>query len=132
MRDVFTTLLLVLALVAWFSLNGPIVPVVERGLGPGDDRMGESPLVVSGPGAEIVSVTQAEARTTQAAREPEGTQSRAAESGSGAEAPKEEPQMDNLNELIWFAAGVLAVLTGMFAGPVVARMWEKIHNNNHA
>lgn len=124
MRDTIIALLLVLALIGWFSLYGPMIPVDERGLGPGEDRMGESPLVVAGPGAGIVDVAQGrpQGETGQAPSKGGATKTQ-----DGAEAPREE-HMDNITNLGWCVVGVVAVLTGAFTSPLVAWMWQKIRN----
>ena len=52
---------LILALaVGWFSTHGPVELPEGRGIGPGTERAGESPLVVSGHGAGIVTINQAD------------------------------------------------------------------------
>ena len=57
MRNAVWTALLLAVLIGWFSTYGPCEAVDDNGLGPGDDRAGASPLVVSGPGAEITTIT---------------------------------------------------------------------------
>lgn len=126
MRDALLAGLLVLALAVGFSTHGPVKLPDSHGLGPGDDRAGESPLVVSGPGAGIVTVTQADAPARQ---EPEETQSRTGGSGQGAEAPEEE-HMNDWSNLIWYAIGVMTVLIGEFAGVVVACAWQRLRKEN--
>ena len=126
MRNAIAALLILAGAVAWFSAYGPREAVDGSGMGPGDDRAGESPLVVSGPGAESVAVTQAgePQETTGQARPDAGGPE------TGAEAPGEECNMDNLNELIWYAVGVMTVLIGEFAGVVVAGAWHRLHKEH--
>ena len=128
MRDALLTLLILAVGVSWFSFHGPVVGPEERGLGPGENKAGESPLAVSGPGAEIVTVTQSGERETedQWGRERE---EQAGEPDDRQE-PGEECNMDNLNELISYAVGVMTVLIGEFAGVVVAGTWHRLHKEN--
>ena len=125
MRDALLLLLILAVAVGWFSAYGPREAVDGSGLGPGDDRMGESPLVVSGPGTEIVTVTQAgkPQETTGQPRPDAGGPE------TGAEAPREE-HMDNMSDLIWYAVGVMTVLIGEFAGVVVAGAWHRLHKEH--
>lgn len=132
MRDTLIALLILAAAVGWFSVNGPREAVDGFGLGPGDDRVGESPLVVSGPGTKIVSATVTQGVERQMGDPPAPDRSREDNHTDTPNAgPEEETQMSNVSLiLVGYAAGVAAVLIGMFAGPVVARMWAKIRNNH--
>lgn len=125
MRDALLTTLLVLALVVGFSAYGPVVPADEQGLGPGDDRAGESPLVVSGPGVlteDVVGSTPATPAETEAVETPGG--------GSDWEemtvtVTEEVESMEPF--LIGCMVGGALVLAGVFASPAAAWLWDKIH-----
>lgn len=127
MRDALLGIALMLALIAGFSRWGPVT-AENPGSGAVPGRPGESSLVVSGPGAEIVTVCrsplaqeQEELKIPAQAKEDTG----GAGSGNGAQAPEEVHTMD-MSNLIWYAAGVMTVLIGEFAGVMVARAWQRL------
>lgn len=128
MRDAVLVLLILAGAVGWFSAYGPREAVDGSGLGPGDDRMGESPLVVSGSGAGIVTVTQSGEREAEDQRGRE-REEQAGEPDDRQEPGKEKP-MSNLNELIWYAVGVATVLIGEATVLAVVAVWKIIHDNS--
>ena len=124
MRDALLLLLILVLAVGWFSTYGPMELPEERGLGPGDDRAGESPLVVSGSGAlteDVVGSTPATPAETKAVETPGG--------GSAWEkmtvTVTEVERMDPF--LIGCVVGGALVLAGVFASPAAAWLWDKIH-----
>ncbi len=127
MRDTILTLLILTLAVGWFSAYGPMELPEERGIGPGTDRAGESPLVVSGPGAlteDVVGSAPATPAETEAVETPGG--------GSAWEGmvvtvtvTEEVERMDPF--LIGCVVGGALVLTGVFASPAAAWLWDKIH-----
>lgn len=124
MRDILLVLLILALGVGWFSVNGTAAMAPDSsGIGPGDDRMGGSPLVVSGQGAEIVTVTQG------GESERQKTAEQAAECGDAPETMPETAEEVTGVELFLngCAVGVAAVMLGLFAGPVVAWLWQKIN-----
>lgn len=126
MRDILL-LLLILAMAAWwFSTYGPVVGPEERGIGPGDDRAGESPLVVSGPGAlteDVVGSAPATPAETEAVETPGGGSAR--EEMTVTVTVTEVERMEPF--LIGCMVGGALVLAGVFAGPAAAWLWDKIH-----
>ena len=124
MRDVTLTILLVALLAGWFSIRGPIELPNERGLGPGDDRAGESPLVDSTPGM------LAEAMTASAPAE--YAEMEAVETLDGESAWEEMTvtvtEVERMDPfVIGCVVGGALVLAGVFASPAAAWLWDKIH-----
>lgn len=65
-KDLILTVLLAVLLICWFSFWGPMEVSAPTLDGPGLEKPGESSLVVSGSGSEIVTVaTQNAEGTTQ-------------------------------------------------------------------
>lgn len=128
MRDSFVAIGLMLALIAGFSRWGPKV-AEEPGRGAGPGRPGESSLVVSGAGAEIVTVCRSPLAQEQ--EEPQApVQSREEDRAgeTGPEKNKEEMCMQEFSGLIWMAAGVAAYMAGLMSGPLVAALWGRVKN----
>ena len=123
LRDAVLALLILAVAVGWFSLNGPIAPADGRGLGPGDDRAGESPLVVSGEGTQRVTA----ARET---KENTGTGQEDAPESARETTPETAMEDDTMGPfLIGYIAGAVTVLTGVLVSPVAAWLWERIKTN---
>lgn len=126
MRDTLLGIALMLALIAGFSRWGP-VKAEEPGSGAVPGRPGESSLVVSGPGAEIVTVCRSPLAQEQ--DEPQApAQSREDDRGGDPEPEKnkEEMCMQEFSGLIWLAAGVAAYMAGLVTGPLVAALWRRV------
>ena len=124
MRDVTLTILLVALLAGWFSIRGPIELPNERGLGPGDDRAGESPLVDSTPGMLTEAMT--------ASAPAEYAEMEAVETLDGESAWEEMTvtvtEVERMDPfLIGCVVGGALVLAGVFASPAAAWLWDKIH-----
>lgn len=124
-RDATLALLILALAVGWFSTHGPVELPEERGLGPGTELAGESPLVVSGSGAEIVTITQADAVTEPVAASAEQ------ESPERETTPEneEEPIMQDFSGLVWMATGAVVFLAGLLSGPLVAGLWGRIRDH---
>ena len=124
MREILPLMLILAMAVGWFSVYDPVVEPEERGLGPGADRAGESPLVVSGPGAlaetEVVSAPATPAET-EAVETPGGESAWDAMPVTVEEVERMEPF------LIGCMVGGALVLAGVFASPAAAWLWDKIH-----
>lgn len=127
MRDALLLLLILALAVGWFSANGPMELPDERGLGPGTDRVGESPLVVSGPGAlteDVVGSAPATPAETEAVETPGGGSDWAEMTVTVVE---EVERMEPF--LIGCMVGGALVLAGVFASPAAAWLWDKITRN---
>lgn len=123
MRNAVWTALLMAVLIGWFSAYGPREAVDGRGLGPGDDRAGESPLVVSGEGTQRVTA----ARET---KENTGTGQEDAPESARETTPETAMEDDTMGPfLIGYIAGAVTVLTGVLVSPVAAWLWERIKTN---
>ena len=126
MRDILLTIVILALAVGWFSTHGPVVGPEERGVGPGDDRAGKSPLVVSGPGAlteDVVDSAPATPAETEVVETPGG--------GSAWEemtvtVTEEVERMEPF--LIGCMVGGALVLAGVFASPAAAWLWDKIRD----
>ena len=124
MRDGLLALLLMAVLAGWFSINGPVaLPDTRPESGwvmPGEEG-GQTELVVSGAGAEIADAPDPEPQGLRITTGPEAT----TPSETTPETAEEE-DMDNVSNLIWFAAGVVSVLIGEVSGPLVAGLWRRV------
>lgn len=123
-RDAALALLILALGVGWFSTHGPVEIPEGRGMGPGTERAGESPLVVAGHGAGIVTINQADAVTEPAAASAE----QEIPGRSTAPENEEEPIMQDFSGLVWMAAGAAVFLAGLLSGPLVSALWRKVKN----
>lgn len=124
MRDTILALALVLVLAVGFSLYGPQGTESGGHGGPGHQRLGDTGVIV--PGAGAITVTTAE--PTEEATQPTSEIAQATVPTSGQSTEEEEITMDNSTDLIWYVAGVVAVLIGEITGPLVAGLWRWVRD----
>ena len=123
MREILLVFMILALAVGWFSVCGPVVEPEERGLGPGLERPGESPLVVSGPGVlteDVVGSAPATSAETKAVETPGGGSAWEEMTVTVTEVERMEPF------LIGCMVGGALVLAGVFASPAAAWLWDKL------